>query len=380
MKFQSSLLFTSLVILSLTGTASAYSQKDDGAYLDPPYKNLKHPKVDDHFLKKAPKNLNEFFDVTLNPTHVDTTKSDVAAMMAYQTPIRNQAARGTCAIFSSTAMIESMMIIRSEATQAVDLSEEWLEYLVTRVSGSEGSNPDTNFDAILDNGDVEESVLPYIGETWTDATSGLAQTRCGTLSDDDLTKCLLGHWDPNLMDTPIANIEPDFAAVRNRAAVVQPTLQVSDRNYGIDSTSDVKALLQQGIPVVISMTFYYGAWNHRGGDEFGIIRNMDDWAKGIVFYPEIGSIDRDRSPEAPDGHSVLIVGYDDTVVLTKAVQMSDGTTQTFSHTGVYYFKNSWGTDNFGPNAMINGVNYPGYGTITQDYANEFGQFYQLSLK
>jgi hypothetical protein len=389
MKMMSSLLVTGLVTLSLTSAASAYEQKDDGAYLDPPYKNLKHPKVDDHAPKKRTKGFSDLFDVNLNtaPTP-DLSKSDVESMIAHQTPIRNQAARGTCSIFSSTAMLESMMIIRGEATTAVDLSEEWLEYQVTRVTGSEGSSSVANFNSFLDEGDVEETLLPYIGETWTDATSGLAQTRCGTLSDSDLSTCLLGHWNPNLMDAPLSQLadstdplySPTFLAARNRALTFQAALKVTDRDFEVSSTSDLKDLLRQGIPASLEISFYYGAWNHRGGDQFGITRNMDDWAKGIVFYPEVGSIDRDRSPEEPDGHSIVIVGYDDNIVLTKAVQMSDGTTQTFTRKGVYFFKNAWGTDNFGPLAMIEGVSHPGYGTISQDYANEFGSFYKLPLE
>ncbi len=383
------IILTTVVVAQFCFTGMTFGyDSNEGAFLDPAYKNLKHPVVND----KA-NSLSGFFDFDINnpnnpPGKVDTSRSDILSMMTKLTPIRNQLARGTCSIFSSTAMFEAMLVIKGEATTAIDLSEEWLEYLVTRASGSEGSTSSVNFDTILNNGDVTETVLPYIGETWSDVTySALSQQRCGSLSGEDQSKCLLGHRDPNLFDAPLTDLsdstnhlfDPDFLAARNAAATFQTKLQVSDRDYTVDNTADIKALLRQGIPVSLEVSFYYGAWNHAGGNALGMTRNMDDWAKGIVFYPEIGSIDRDRSPEQPDGHSVLIVGYDDNVVLTKAVQMSDGTTQTFTRTGVYYFKNSWGTDNFGPLAMIAGQNFPGYGTMSQDYANEFGQFYQLPL-
>jgi hypothetical protein len=365
--------------------ASAYA----GDYLDPAYPNLKHPIVNDAPLaSKAFHGFDQFGNLD-QPVVAAPTKSDTVTLINRITPIRDQAARGTCSIFSSTAMFEAMMIIRGEADKSLDLSEEWLEYIVTRVSGHEGSTSSVNFDALLSSGEVPEATMPYIGETWTDVSSApLAQARCGKLSGNDLSDCLIGHWDPNLMTTSLADLgdannpihDLDFLAAKKAAAASQPKLHVTDRNYDMDNTSDIKALLRQGIPVSVELTFYYGAWNHEGGVALGMTRNMSDWAKGIVFYPEIGSIDRDRSPEQPDGHSVLIVGYDDNVTLTKAVQMTDGTTQTFTRKGVYYFKNSWGTDNFGPLAMIDGQSEPGYGTITQDYANEFGQFFQLSLK
>jgi C1A family cysteine protease len=75
---------------------------------------------------------------------------------------------------------------------------------------------------------------------------------------------------------------------------------------------------------------------------------------------------------------VLIVGYDDSVTYTHTVRMTDGGSKTFTHTGVYYFKNSWGTD-WGSNFSIKGHWHAGYGMITQDYANEFGQFFTFGL-
>jgi hypothetical protein len=60
--------------------------------------------------------------------------------------------------------------------------------------------------------------------------------------------------------------------------------------------------------------------------------------------------------------------------------MDDGTTKSFTYRGVYYFKNSWGTDKFGVQFSLNGKVYPGYGMITQKYAHDFGQFFQMLVK
>jgi hypothetical protein len=93
-------------------------------------------------------------------------------------------------------------------------------------------------------------------------------------------------------------------------------------------------------------------------------------------------MDRAHSGDQPAGHSVLIVGYDDNYTITTQQLMEDGTTKTFTYKGAYFFKNSWGTTNFGvtfqtsAQAPIHG----GYGAMTEKYAEEFGQFFQLPLR
>ncbi|MBK7961490.1 MAG: hypothetical protein IPK04_10000 [Bdellovibrionales bacterium] len=78
--------------------------------------------------------------------------------------------------------------------------------------------------------------------------------------------------------------------------------------------------------------------------------------------------------------SIVLVGYDDNVEVTVDSLMDDGTTKSFTYRGVYYFKNSWGTDKFGVQFSLNGKVYPGYGMITQKYAHDFGQFFQMLVK
>jgi hypothetical protein len=60
--------------------------------------------------------------------------------------------------------------------------------------------------------------------------------------------------------------------------------------------------------------------------------------------------------------------------------MADGSTKEFRYKGVYFIKNSWGATNFGVNTEIEGKTFPGYGIITQKYAEEFGGFYRLQLE
>lgn len=59
--------------------------------------------------------------------------------------------------------------------------------------------------------------------------------------------------------------------------------------------------------------------------------------------------------------------------------MPDGSVVKKTYRGVYYFKNSWGTSGFGANFAIDGVSYPGYGMMVQDYAHDYGSFFKLPL-
>ena len=174
--------------------------------------------------------------------------------------------------------------------------------------------------------------------------------------------------------------DKEFINARNEAAdFKKKNLKFSSNNFFVGSVNEVKTLLQKGIPVILEVDFYYGSWNHREADEFGIGRNLDHWSAGIVTYPEMGSLDAEESRKHPAGHSILVVGYDDNALVEKTIKMSDGTTKKFTYKGVYYFKNSWGTSSFGRNFTIDGVNYPGYGMMVAKYAEELGQFFQMPL-
>jgi hypothetical protein len=317
-------------------------------------------------------------------------KSDVLSLLNNQSPVRSQARRGTCSIFSATAMLESMLIIRKDVDKAtIDLSEEFLEYLVNHSSSSDGSTSYRNYSAFRSYGDVEEPVLPYIGETWKAVTdSPLAQERCGKFKGFDLSSCLIVHRNPNLLEASIEDLEdkdnenydPEFAKARVRAGEFKGEyLSHVDSDFYV-SEEEAKDLLFSGIPVTIDLDFYYGSWNHGGGVELNIPIDSNNWAKGIVGYPEVGSRDREWSHKKSAGHSVLLVGYDDDKEVTQKIQMVDGTYKTFTHKGVYYFKNSWGTAGFGKDFQVESKTFSGYGMITQDYASEYGSFFQLKVE
>ena len=148
----------------------------------------------------------------------------------------------------------------------------------------------------------------------------------------------------------------------------------------------MKELLRAGKSVLLDIDFYYGAWNHRIAEDplIGLTRNMDHWRQGIVSYPERNSKDRINSRKKPAGHSILLVGYDDSVEVTTVQPIRRGSAsresfkdRTFVQKGVYYFKNSWGTTSFGSTATIDGVAAPGYGAIVQKHAHQDGQFFRV---
>ncbi|MGZ3787769.1 MAG: C1 family peptidase [Bacteriovorax sp.] len=345
----------------------AFSQ-DEGAFLDSKYPNLVHPTKSKNIINKV------------------LPASDTKEVISYQSPVRSQAARGTCSIFSSTAYLEGLLIKKGTFNNTIDLSEEWLQYTAVRNKTSDGSSGSSNFAAIREYGMPSEQSFPYIGEDWTEVFNPLKDERCGKLKAAAQKSCLIVHRDPALLALTDAQImskysDKEFVNARKEAQDFKTkNIKFTGNNFSVSSIEEVKSLLQKGIPVVLEVDFYYGAWNHREADEFAIGRNMDHWSKGIIAYPETGSMDAEESPKHPSGHSILIVGYDDNKIIEKTIKMTDGSTKKFTYKGVYYFKNSWGVSNFGRDFEIDGEKYPGYGMMVQKYAEELGQFFQMPLQ
>ena len=355
-------IFTFAFLLNSTAFANI-----DGAFLDSKYPNLIHPTKS----KIIQKSL-EY-------------KSDTKSVINFQSSVKSQSARGTCSIFSATAYLEGLLIKKGSYNQTLDLSEEWLQYTAVRNRQSDGSSAWSNFNAIASYGMPGEQTLPYIGEDWTKVFNPLKDLRCGKLSGPDLNSCLIVHRDPKMLtmsDAQIMSIYSDkeFINARNEANFLkQKELKFSSSNYFLSDVLEVKRQLRNKMPVIVEVDFYYGAWNHRSADEYNIGRDANLWNLGIVTSPELGSVDMAESEKHPAGHSVLVVGYDDNVVVEKIVKLTNGTTKKFTYKGVYYFKNSWGTTSFGKDFQIDGLKYPGYGMMVQDYAEKYGQFFVLPL-
>jgi hypothetical protein len=370
------------IVLSLFGllcfnsaTESAFGQLvnawDDSPPLDPPYQHLIHPMPE---LNGRPLLRRR------NPK-----ASDTLSVIQAQSAVKSQGSRGSCSHFSAVGMVEAALVARGEFPTSVDLSEQWMAYLQGRNTASDGSTSVWNFQNLRAHGIPTEQAFPYVDRNWESLESdSRARARCGQAKGFDLKACLLAHWDPRLLtldegvllDKGGDFFFPEFVDARREAAVYRDEhLNGILKRRTLWSEEEIKSYLADGIPVLLDIDFYYGAWNHRVGVELGIVRKDDEWAQGIVTYPEVGSIDRDRSGEKPAGHSVLLVGYDDDREVTTNIQMSDGTTRSFRYRGVYYFKNSWGTSSFGSQFQIQGLQSPGYGVITQRYAREEGGFF-----
>lgn len=358
-----------LVTLSSLFAFQTYADTD-GAYLDPKYPNLVHPKVSKLRIKGA-------------------SRSETAEVIAFQTEVKSQAGRGTCSIFSATAYIEGLLVQKGDFSGDLDLSEEWLQYIAVGGSTSDGSYASKNFSALRNWGIPHEKTLPYIGVDWVDSYSLESEKRCGHLKESMKKKaCQVVHFDPaflkksdaELLDQTTSYFAPNFVAARTEAKEIRDQhIKFKTTSYSIYDTNQVKQLLLEGKPVVLESDFYYGAWNHRKATELGIDRNMDFWNKGIVTHPVPGSMDEEKSRTEPAGHSILVVGFDDEKIVEQNIKMRDGTTKKVRFKGVYYFKNSWGKDSFGRDFEVDGKKFPGYGMMVQDYAHGYGSFYKIEL-
>ncbi len=320
------------------------------------------------------------------------SKTDILAMIDLQTIPKSQGKRGTCTMFSSIGILEHLMIKKGYfGKDEIDLSEEYMEYIIMKDKTTEGSSTSKNMKAILESGFVFEETWPYIGLKWlTLDDHPLARPRCGHFDlpglEDFLASCLWGHRDPTLYDMSVADLlvkDKDFFVIRNEANKnrdkYQGRLFKYRNSYKLKYTSSVKKLLSKGQSVIMGLKLYYGSWNSSKTTTLEIQeRDKEKFFQGIVTYPEVGTRDRRISGEKGGGHSVVLVGYDDDKVVTSRMQMEDGSWKEFTYKGVYYFKNSWGVKGFGKNNDIEGKNLPGYGMITQKYAHEFGRFFQVN--
>jgi hypothetical protein len=316
------------------------------------------------------------------------TKTDVHSLIALQTSVKSQKSRGTCTMFTTMGMIEHLFIKERNASKSIDLSEEWMEYIIMTKKQTEGSSTSKNFKAALKNGFTTEKMWPYLGKRWRELTdSPLASETCSHLEGPKLQSCLLGHRDPDFLtmsDELLMQRDFEFYNIKSDALSnisVLNDLIVKKKSYRLKKLSDVKRLLSEGTALIMGTKLYYGSWNHSKTDKLEIQkRDKSKWYKGIVAYPEPGSKDRRISFEQGGGHSLIIVGYDDEKVIESRMLMEDGTWKEFSYKGVYYFKNSWGVRGSGKRFVLDGVTYPGYGMITQKYAHEMGTFFHIPVK
>ncbi len=264
-----------------------------------------------------------------------------------QSRVKSQGSRGVCSIFSTAAYMEHLYIAEGTITDP-DFSEQYLQWSAKFEVGSfpntSGSNAGSNLDAISDFGIPEESAWPYETSEWNSSDD----EEC-TGEDDQPTRCY-------------TNGDPPQSARDAEKFFLPSGRWHSTRERSIKSTMFNK---KQG--VVVGLTFFYQSWNHRRSQ---LPRNLDYWNEGYVLAPN--AEDRRISLEKRAGHSILLVGWDDTLEVQKMDEEGKGVVDSngdpVMEKGFFIFKNSWGTGSFGKN----NVHGDGYGYISYDYVEEHG--------
>ena len=266
--------------------------------------------------------------------------SEVAAV---QSDVKSQGRRGVCSIFSTVAYMEHLYL--KAGWDAPDFSEQYLQWSVKFQQGafpeSSGSNAAKNLKAIHEYGIPVEAAWPYEPYKWTEehdpeCTGDSVPTRCYT------------------------NGEPPQSAVDAEKFFLPEGRYISTRSikHHMHTTKT---------GVVVGVDFFYQAWNHRRST-FPI--NRQNWSRGIVLAPNSDDVTESRKKRA--GHSILLVGWDDTVEVERRDKdgnvVMDDEGNPVTDRGFYIFKNSWGTSSFGREHPVG----PGYGYISMKYIEAHG--------
>lgn len=272
-------------------------------------------------------------------------KFDVYAL---ESPVRNQVHRGVCSIFSTIGLME--MLYKKAGMLNPDFSEQYLQWAVKVQDGafptSEGSSDSYNLETINTYGIPAESAWAYDPSPWTVAND----PACTGAEEGLPTKCYTNGNPPAAARTAVKYKLPAGRWV---------------------STSSIKnVIFEKQVGVVVGLDFFYQAWNHRLST---LPVSTAAFAKGYVLYPN--ATDISESQKAPAGHSVQLVGWDDSLEIptvdATGKPVVDAMGKPVKEKGFYLFKNSWGTTSFG----VSNSKAPGYGWISFRYINRYGSAY-----
>ncbi len=264
-----------------------------------------------------------------------------------QSPVKSQGSRGVCSIFSTAAYMEHLYIAEGTITD-LDVSEQYLQWSAKFQVGSfpntSGSNARANLDAISRFGIPAEEAWPYETSEW-----GTSNDEACDGSDEQPTRCY-------------TNGEPPESAQEAEKFFLPTGRWMSSRPRSIKAQMFNK---KQG--VVVGLTFFYQAWNHRRSE---LPTNREYWRKGYVLHPN--DDDERISLEKRAGHSILLLGWDDTLEVPMVDEtgevITDENGEPVVERGFFLFKNSWGTGSFGSE----NPHGDGYGWISMRYVEEFG--------
>ncbi len=280
-------------------------------------------------------------------------------LLAIQSPVRNQGGRGTCTIFSTTALMESLYM--SEGTIAhPDFSEQFLQWSTKvelgRFTNGEGSNNEVNLQAISRFGIIEESLWPYETSPWGSSRD----PACAGEEESRPTRCF-------------TNGDPSAEALAAERFTLPAGRWINSRTSSIQSY-----MVNNRLPVVVSGTFFYQAWSHGGSM---LQRNAELRRRGVVVYPN--AEDQTDSRLRPAGHGILLVGYDDAMrvqsIDAEGRPRVDASGNPVYETGFFLFKNSWNTS-WATEQVPDTTEHPaGFGWISYRYVQEFMQAYVSGL-
>ncbi|HEX5061131.1 MAG TPA: proprotein convertase P-domain-containing protein [Kofleriaceae bacterium] len=287
-----------------------------------------------------------------NDSLPDDNKADAQYPDQYELPkaeqsvVKSQGSRGVCSIFAATAVVENLYLKAGMPTVDVDFSEQYMQWSVKNQVGAfrntEGSNVDSNLQAVVRYGGIKEAAWAYESFPWSAANDPAC-----TGGENLPTKCY-------------TNGEPPQSALDAQKFKLPSSRWIN--------TNSIKAhLTTKKTGVGVGMTFFYQSWNHRRST---LPVDADLWRQGVVTYPNAD--DKTASLMQRAGHAIEIIGWDD----TKEVVMRDKdghpvldtNGQPKKEKGFWLFKNSWGTASFG-------VDHPygaGYGWLSMKYVAEYG--------
>lgn len=267
-------------------------------------------------------------------------------LVVLQSPVQSQGGRGVCSIFSTVGLMEHLYI-KEGTYETPDFSEQYLQWSakfeVGAFTNTGGSTGRSNLEAITRFGIVEEDVWPYEPNGWSTAddpecTGDSRPTRCYT------------------------NGEPP------EEATSAEKFKLPSGRYLSTRTEDIKAYMtEHEQAVVVGLDFFYQSWNH-GASSLPV--NSGYSHQGYVLYPN--DEDKTESLKERAGHSILLVGWDDTFEVERlgpdGEVMLDEEGNPLVEKGFFIFKNSWGEGSFGRE----NPNGDGYGYISEKYVREYG--------
>jgi hypothetical protein len=287
-----------------------------------------------------------------NDSLPDDNKADAQYPVKFELPkaeqsaVKSQGSRGVCSIFAATAIVENLYLKAGMPVDAVDFSEQYMQWSVKNQVGAfrntEGSNVDNNLQAVVRFGGIKEADWAYESFPWTSANDPAC-----TGGENLPTKCY-------------TNGEPPQTAL-DATKFKLPTSRWIN-------TNSIKAhLTSKKSGVGVGLTFFYQAWNHRGST---IPVDAAMWRKGFVTYPN--AADKTASLMHRAGHAIEIIGWDDELEIPMrdgdGNPVLDANGNPMKEKGFWLFKNSWGTASFG-------VEHPygaGYGWLSMRYVKEYG--------